>query len=83
MAFAMAVVLARAAPELAPQLMRRASDYSVSRLICAAHFRSDIVAGQTLGSEVAVLLLRDPRFEADLDAARAELQSAHLASPTN
>ena len=78
MAYAMAVVLARAMPDIAPQLLRRARDYSESRLICAAHFRSDIVAGQALGATVAVLLLRDSRFQVDLQAAKAELRAAHL-----
>ena len=80
MAYAMAVVLARAMPDIAPQLLRRARDYSESRLICAAHFRSDVAGGESLGTTVAALLLRDPRFEADLEAARAELRSAHLAN---
>ena len=78
MAYAMAVVLGRAMPAIAPQLLRRARDYSESRLICAAHFRSDIVAGQELGATVAVLLLRDSRFQADLQAAEMELRAAHL-----
>jgi len=78
MAYAMAVVLAKAMPDIAPQLLRRARDYSESRLVCAAHFRSDIVAGQELGAAVAVLLLRDSRFQADLQAAEAELRVAHL-----
>ena len=78
MAYAMAVVLAQAMPDIAPQLLRRARDYSESRLVCGAHFRSDIVAGEALGTTVAVLLLRDPRFQADLEAAKAELRAAHL-----
>jgi acid phosphatase (class A) len=78
MAYAMAVVLARAMPDEAQQVMTRARDYAESRLICGMHYRADIVAGQTLGVAVAALLLKDPRFNADLAAAQAELQAAHL-----
>jgi acid phosphatase (class A) len=78
MAFAMAVALSRAAPELATRLMARASQYAGERLTCGMHFRSDIVAGQSLGSGVAVLMLRDPKILAEVAAARAELLAAHL-----
>jgi acid phosphatase (class A) len=83
MAFAMAVVLSRTMPELSQQLMVRARDYSESRLVCGMHFRSDIVAGETLGTAVGVLLLRDSRFEADVAAAKAELTAAHLTGAAN
>jgi hypothetical protein len=41
------------------------------------HFRSDIMAGQDLGTVVAVRLMQDPRFAAEMDAARAELRRQH------
>jgi len=83
MGFAMAVVLARVAPELAPQLMTRASEYANERLVCGMHYRSDIEGGQTLGTSVAVLMLRDPRIETEVAAARAELIAAHLVTPSS
>jgi acid phosphatase (class A) len=83
MAFAMGVVLAKAMPELATQILARAEDYSEERLVCGMHYRSDIEGGQTLGTAVAVLLLRDPDFEADLAAARQELTAAHLTGMAN
>jgi len=83
MAFAMAPVLAKVMPDLAPQLMTRAKEYAEERIVCGDHYRSDVVAGEVLGTTVAVLLLRDPRFEADVDAARAELSAAHLAGAAN
>jgi acid phosphatase (class A) len=79
MGFAMAVVLAHAAPALGPQLLARAREYARERIVCGMHFRSDIVAGETLGTAVAVMMLRNPDFQADVAAARAELQAAHLA----
>ena len=83
MAFAMGVVLAKTMPELATQILARAKDYSEERLVCGMHYRSDIEGGQTLGSAVAVLLLRNPDFEADLAAAKAELTAAHLTGMAN
>jgi acid phosphatase (class A) len=81
MAYAMAGVLARVAPVLAPQVMRRAADYSDERLVCGMHYRSDIVAGQVLGTTVAALMLRDPRVQADVAASRSELEAAHIVAP--
>lgn len=81
MAFAMAVVLAQAMPDIAPQIMSRAGDYAESRLVCGMHYRADIVGGQTLGTAVAVQMLHNPAFQADLAAATAELQAAHLTAP--
>jgi acid phosphatase (class A) len=78
MAFAMATVLARAAPELGPQLLGRADRYARERMVCGMHYRSDIVAGQVLGVTVATLMLRDPGIQAQVAASRAELQAAHL-----
>lgn len=79
MAFAMAVVLARAAPTLGPKLLDRANEYAYERIVCGMHFKGDIVAGQTLGTAVSVMLLRDPQIQADIAAAGRELTAAHLA----
>lgn len=76
MAYSMAVVLADLVPEKAQGLMARASEYSESRLVCGAHFRRDIVAGQALGTTVGRELLGNPQFRVDLEAARAELRAA-------
>lgn len=78
MAFSMAVVLAHAAPSLGPKLLDRASEYAQERIVCGMHFRSDIVAGQALGTAVAVMLLANLRFQADVAASASELRDAHL-----
>ncbi len=79
MGFSMAVVLADLAPSHAPALLARAKDYAESRIVCGMHFRSDTVAGEVLGTSVALELLRNPAFKADRDAAAAELAAAKLA----
>jgi acid phosphatase (class A) len=83
MAFAMAVVLAEAMPDNAAQIMNRARDYGESRMICAAHFPSDVQAGQALGTAVGAALLQNAKFQQELVAAEQELQTAHLTAPTN
>jgi acid phosphatase (class A) len=79
MAYAMAVVLASLLPEKAPAIMARAADYAENRLVCGMHRRRDIQSGQVLGTVVAKLLLHSPRFRAEWDAARRELQGAAIA----
>ena len=79
MGYSMAVVLASLMPEKAPAILARASDFAHSRLVCGVHYRSDIVAGEALGTAIAVMLLHNPQFKPEYDAAEAELKAAHLA----
>ncbi len=78
MAYAMGVVLASLIPEKAQAILARAADYAESRLICGVHYRRDIVAGEALGTAVAVELLHNARFRIEYDAAEHELKTAHL-----
>jgi len=78
LAYSVAVVLAELVPTKATALMNRASDFAYSRLVCEVHFRSDIVAGQALGTAVGVLLLRSPSLQPSIEAARRELDLAGL-----
>lgn len=79
MGYSMAVVLAALVPEKGQAIMARAAEYAHNRLVCSMHYRSDIVAGEALGTAVAVELLTVPGFRAEFDDARAELKAAHLA----
>lgn len=78
MAFAHAAALAELAPAHATAVMTRAADYAESRLVCGAHYRRDITAGEVLGSLVFVKLMEKPAFRAEFDAAKAELQAAGI-----
>ena len=77
MAYSMATVLAAAIPPKRKAIMARAADYGHERLVCAMHFRSDILAGRTLGTEVGDALLDKPTFRVELAAARRELAALH------
>jgi acid phosphatase (class A) len=76
--FAMAEVMAALVPDKAQPLLARASVFAENRLVCGYHFRSDIVAGQELGTVLALQLMADPAFQAKMAAARRELQAAKI-----
>jgi acid phosphatase (class A) len=77
-AYAMGVVLAALMPDRAQAILSQSANFAESRLVCAVHFRSDIVAGQVLGTVIGFELLNDPLFKPEYDAAKAELDAAHL-----
>jgi acid phosphatase (class A) len=79
MGYAAAAVLANLMPGNAQVILARASDYAESRLYCGVHYRDDITAGQVLGNVLVQKLMTKPAFQAELEAARAELTAAHIA----
>lgn len=76
LAFSMGVVLAQLIPAKSQAILARASQYAERRLVCAVHYRSDIVAGQQFGTILALRLMENPVFQAQMAKARAEL-AAH------
>jgi acid phosphatase (class A) len=79
MGYAAAAVLANLMPGNAQVILARASDYAESRLYCGVHYRSDLEAGQVLGSVLVQKLMAKPAFQTEMEAARAELTAAHIA----
>lgn len=77
-AYSEGVVLAALLPDKSDAILRRAAAFAENRLVCGVHFRSDIVAGQVLGTVLATRLLEDAAFRTEYDAAAAELTAAHL-----
>jgi acid phosphatase (class A) len=77
LAFSTGVVLAALMPDKAQAILARAKEYAENRLVCGVHFRSDINAGQDLGTIVAVTLMQEPAIQSEMDAARAELRAQH------
>ena len=74
--FAMAEILSALLPDKSQAILARASEYAEHRLVCSVHYRSDIAAGQQYGTLIALKLMADPGFKAQMDAARAELRAA-------
>ncbi|MGH6828194.1 MAG: phosphatase PAP2 family protein [Rhizomicrobium sp.] len=77
LAYSLGVVLAALDPRKAQAILARASNYAENRLVCGMHFRSDIVAGEVLGTVVASRLMQVPSFETEMGQARAELAAHH------
>jgi acid phosphatase (class A) len=76
-AFSMGVVLASLMPAKSQAILARASEYAEHRLVCGVHYRSDIVAGQQFGTLLALRLMENPVFQAQMAKAQAELLAAH------
>jgi acid phosphatase (class A) len=73
LAFSMGVVLASLIPGKSQAILARANEYAEHRLVCGVHYRSDIVAGQQFGTVLALKLMQNPVFRAQMELARAEL----------
>jgi acid phosphatase (class A) len=79
MGYAAGAVLANLMPDKAQSFLARASDYAESRLVCGAHYRSDIEGGHVLATALVDRLMTKPAFVSELEAARKELTAAKLA----
>lgn len=71
------------APDRAEAVRATAHQIAVSRLVCAMHYPSDVAAGEALGQAVFAEIVATPRFQADVEAARAELTAARATGLTN
>ena len=76
LAFSMGVVLADLLPAKSQAILARSGQYAERRLVCGVHYRSDIVAGQQFGTILALRLMENPAFRAQMEKARAELHPA-------
>jgi len=84
--WAWALVLTEINPGRADALLRRGLEFGQSRVICNAHWQSDVDAGRTMGAATVAKLHTNAAFLADLKAARKEVlaqQSRGSSSPLN
>ena len=75
-----ALVFAQINPERADALLKRGLEFGQSRVICNAHWQSDVDAGRIMGAATVARLQTDPAFLADLQAAKAEVEVAKAKS---
>jgi acid phosphatase (class A) len=68
-----ALVLAELNPERAAAILQRGRDFGQSRVICDAHWQSDVDAGNEVGRLVVARLHQEKEFVADFQAAKAEV----------
>jgi len=81
--WAWALVLSEISPDRADALLKRGLEFGQSRVVCNAHWQSDVDAGRTMGAATVAKLHSNAAFLADVKAARKEVQSARTkgASP--
>lgn len=75
------LILVQVAPARTDALLARARAFGESRLVCNAHWQSDILAGRTVAAGTFARLQSDPAFVADVEAARKELAAAPAPDP--
>lgn len=79
--WAWALILAEINPDRANTLFKRGLEFGQSRVVCNAHWQSDVDAGRIMGAATVALLQNYAEFRADLDAARKEVLAAKAKSP--
>ena len=77
--WAWGLILAQVAPNRAGSVMARGLAFGQSRVICDAHWQSDVDAGRLLGAATVARLQSDTAFLADVAAARKEVRAAEQA----
>ncbi|EAA8389699.1 non-specific acid phosphatase [Salmonella enterica] len=71
----LALVLSQAKPERAQELARRGWEFGQSRVICGAHWQSDVDAGRYVGAVEFARLQTIPAFQESLAKVRQELNN--------
>lgn len=71
-----ALVFAQISPERSNELFKRGIAFGQSRVICDAHWQSDVDAGRIMGAATVARLQTNATFLADLEAAKAEVAAA-------
>ena len=74
--WAWALILIQVAPERTDALLKRGYAFGQSRVVCNVHWQSDVDAGRTMGAAAVARLQSDALFNAQLRAAKAEVDAA-------
>lgn len=78
-----ALVLTELAPDRADTILQRGRDFGQSRLVCNAHWASDVDAGRLVAAATVARLHADPVFKTDLASARKELAGKPRSAPAD
>ncbi|CAI1594262.1 Major phosphate-irrepressible acid phosphatase precursor [Serratia quinivorans] len=76
-----ALVLAEIRPERQNLLLQRGYEFGQSRVICGAHWQSDVDAGRIMGAAVFARLNADAQFIIELNDAKKEITSKTVDLP--
>ncbi len=71
-----AILLANMVPEQAAALYERGHRYGTNRVLAGVHFPTDLEAGRIAATVIAAGLMQNPQFQAEFEAAKAELRGA-------
>lgn len=72
--YVLALTLIDIVPERRDALLERADRYGRNRLVCGVHHPSDVTAGLLAAYAIHAAIALDPRYRAELAAAKAELR---------
>ena len=75
--WAWALILAELFPDQSDAILKRGSEFGISRIVCNVHWHSDVMAGQTMGAATVARLHADKDFLIDLKAAKWEVLKAN------
>jgi acid phosphatase (class A) len=74
------LLLAELDPANSAAILARARSIGESRVVCGVHYVSDVEAGRATATALAAALHSNAEFEADMDAARAEIAKVRAAA---
>jgi acid phosphatase (class A) len=75
-----AEILAEIAPDKADLVLARGRAFGESRIVCDAHWASDVMEGRIVGAATVVKLHANAEFRADLAKSKTELDAARAAN---
>ncbi|MCL1633951.1 phosphatase PAP2 family protein [Luteimonas sp. SX5] len=78
--WAWALILAQLAPARADALLARGRSFGESRLVCNAHWSSDVIEGRAIASATVAKLHSEAAFNADMNAASREIEAVRRRS---
>jgi acid phosphatase (class A) len=71
-----ALLITELVPDRADAILTRGWKYGESRIVCNAHWESDVSAGRVMAAATIARLHAVPAFNADLNAAKTEVEVA-------
>jgi acid phosphatase (class A) len=77
--WAWALALAEIAPQRADAVFERGYAFGMSRVVCRAHWKSDVEAGRVVGAATVSRLHADPMFAAQMAQAKKEIARSRAA----
>lgn len=77
--WAVALVLSEINPARQTQLLQRGYDFGISRVVCGAHWQSDVQGGQLMGAALVAALHANGDFMRAMSAAKSEFAALHVA----